>query len=81
MYWPDELPQGTCDGKKIVQGRQPYYGMNELVVSNHSKRSFGCGVASARTNTDISEVDIIDVLSVASRVEVKQWYEENDEDI
>ena len=22
MYWPDELPQGTHDGKKTVQGRQ-----------------------------------------------------------
>jgi len=67
--------------QKTVQGRQPYHGMNELVASNHSKRSFSCGAARARTNTDISEVDIIDVLSVASRAEVKQWYEENDEDI
>jgi hypothetical protein len=55
--------------------------MNEFVASNYSKRSFGCGVARARTNIDISEVGIIDVLSVASRAEVKQWYEENDEDI
>lgn len=38
MYWPDELPQGTHDGKKTVQGRQPYHGMNELVASNHSKQ-------------------------------------------
>lgn len=37
MYWPDELPAGTLDGKKFVQGRQPYHGMNELVASNHSK--------------------------------------------
>ncbi|KAF4978058.1 hypothetical protein FZEAL_5523 [Fusarium zealandicum] len=35
MYWPDELPQGTQDGKKYVQGRQPYHGANELIASNH----------------------------------------------
>lgn len=38
MYWPDELPQGTHDGKKIIQGRQPYHGMSELIASNHSKQ-------------------------------------------
>jgi hypothetical protein len=38
MYWPDELPQGTHDGKKAVQGRQPYHGQNELIASNHSKQ-------------------------------------------
>jgi hypothetical protein len=37
MYWPEELPPGTHDGKKIVQGRQPYHGMHELIASNHSK--------------------------------------------
>ena len=37
MYWPDELPQGTHDGRKTIQGRQPYHGMNELVASNHSE--------------------------------------------
>ena len=37
MYWPDELPQGTYDGKKAVHGRQPYHGLNELIASNHSK--------------------------------------------
>ena len=36
MYWPDELPSGTQDGKKYVQGRQPYHGRNELIASNHS---------------------------------------------
>jgi hypothetical protein len=36
MYWPDELPAGTQDGKKLVQGRQPYHGLNELIASNHS---------------------------------------------
>ncbi|EGU77768.1 hypothetical protein FOPG_19158 [Fusarium oxysporum f. sp. conglutinans race 2 54008] len=35
MYWPDELPAGTLDGKKTVQGRQPYHGANELIASNH----------------------------------------------
>ena len=39
MYWPDELPAGTVDGKKTVQGRQPYHGVNELVASNHSRFS------------------------------------------
>ena len=47
MYWPDELPQGTHDGKKTVQGRQPYHGMNELIASNHSKQPWGCGAATA----------------------------------
>jgi hypothetical protein len=37
MYWPDELPHGTHDGKKTVQGRQPYHGANELIASNHSE--------------------------------------------
>lgn len=37
MYSPDELPAGTIDGKKSVQGRQPYHGHNELIASNHSK--------------------------------------------
>jgi hypothetical protein len=36
MYWPDELPPGTIDRKKTVQGRQPYHGTNELIASNHS---------------------------------------------
>ncbi|KAI2615604.1 hypothetical protein GGR54DRAFT_258205 [Hypoxylon sp. NC1633] len=35
MYWPDELPSGTQDGKKIVSGRLWYHGANELVASNH----------------------------------------------
>ncbi|KAI1769749.1 hypothetical protein F4818DRAFT_446934 [Hypoxylon cercidicola] len=35
MYWPDELPPGTQDGKKLVQGRQWYHGANELIASNH----------------------------------------------
>ncbi|RKK66696.1 hypothetical protein BFJ71_g17888, partial [Fusarium oxysporum] len=36
MYWPYELPPGTLDGKKTVQGRQPYHGAKELIASNHS---------------------------------------------
>jgi hypothetical protein len=36
MYWPDELPTGTQDGKRLVEGRQSYHGLNELIASNHS---------------------------------------------
>lgn len=42
MYWPDELPAGTVDGKKTVEGRQPYHGQNELIASNHSKCQNPC---------------------------------------
>ncbi|KKO98179.1 hypothetical protein THAR02_09723 [Trichoderma harzianum] len=35
MYWPEELPLGTMDGKKQISGRQPYHGQHELVASNH----------------------------------------------
>ncbi|KAI1112039.1 hypothetical protein F5Y14DRAFT_285664 [Nemania sp. NC0429] len=35
MYWPDELPQGTQEGKKSIRGRQSYHGQNELIASNH----------------------------------------------
>ncbi|SCV61216.1 uncharacterized protein FFFS_15785 [Fusarium fujikuroi] len=34
MYWPDELPPGARIGRKVVQGRQPYHGANELIASN-----------------------------------------------
>jgi hypothetical protein len=37
MYWPDEIPAGSHDGKKSVQGRQPYHGKLELIASNHSE--------------------------------------------
>jgi len=37
MYWPDELPPNTQDGRKTVQGRQSYHGKAELIASNHSK--------------------------------------------
>lgn len=36
MYWPDELPATTMDGKTMV-GRRPYHGQRELIASNHSK--------------------------------------------
>ncbi|PON20161.1 hypothetical protein TGAM01_v210983 [Trichoderma gamsii] len=35
MYWPEELPVGTLDGKRKIAGRQPYHGQHELVASNH----------------------------------------------
>ncbi|KAI1390088.1 uncharacterized protein F4822DRAFT_437131 [Hypoxylon trugodes] len=35
MYWPDELPPGTHDGKRCITGRQWYHGANELIASNH----------------------------------------------
>ncbi|KAF4510571.1 hypothetical protein G6O67_002448 [Ophiocordyceps sinensis] len=35
MYSPDELPANTLDGKRVVSGRQPYHGQNELIASNH----------------------------------------------
>ncbi|KAH7116286.1 hypothetical protein EDB81DRAFT_246352 [Dactylonectria macrodidyma] len=35
MYWPDELPPGTINGKKSIRGRQLYHGRNELIASNH----------------------------------------------
>ncbi|KAH7118436.1 hypothetical protein EDB81DRAFT_628231, partial [Dactylonectria macrodidyma] len=35
MYWPDELPPGTLEGKKSIRGRQPYHGRSELIVSDH----------------------------------------------
>lgn len=43
MYWPDELPVGTTDGRKPVSGRQPYHGQNELIASNHSESGHGTG--------------------------------------
>ena len=40
MYWPDELPPRTIDGRKTISGRQSYHGQNELVASNHSTTQF-----------------------------------------
>lgn len=54
MYWPDELPQGTVDGKKVVQGRQPYHGQNELIASNHSK-SHSRAKGRSQTEADLSQ--------------------------
>lgn len=79
MYWPDELPQGTHDGKKTVQSRQPYHGLNELIASNHSK--ILPRTKQRCSGTDKAAVDIINVVSVTSQAQVKQWYEENDEEI
>ncbi|KAI1338502.1 hypothetical protein F5Y15DRAFT_385996 [Xylariaceae sp. FL0016] len=35
MYWPDELPSGTQEGRRFIRGRQSYHGQNELIASNH----------------------------------------------
>ncbi|KAI6518244.1 hypothetical protein MCOR16_009095 [Pyricularia oryzae] len=35
MYWPDELPEHSMDGKKYPRGRQPYHSRSELIASNH----------------------------------------------
>ncbi|PON20063.1 hypothetical protein TGAM01_v211067 [Trichoderma gamsii] len=35
MYLPDDLPENTLDGQKVVSGRQPYHGQRELMASNH----------------------------------------------
>lgn len=48
MYWPDELPAGTQEGKKSIQGRQPYHGQNELIASNHSMLSMSNLIAQSR---------------------------------
>lgn len=79
MYWPDELPHGTHDGKKSIQGRQPYHSRNELIASNHSKFaiffSFTVQATSERTifRPNRFTVDIINVVSVTAPATVKQW--------
>jgi hypothetical protein len=35
LYRPHELPHGTLESKKKIQGRQPYHGAKELIFSNH----------------------------------------------
>lgn len=35
MYWPDELPDRSVYHGRLVKGRQPYHGINEVVASNH----------------------------------------------
>lgn len=79
MYWPEELPLGTLDGKKQISGRQPYHGQHELVASNHSKH-LGKHLCSCII-TNAKAVDIINVVSVVMGVNVKQWIESNDDDI
>jgi len=91
MYWPDELPAGTTDGRKYVQGRQPYHGAHELIASNHSTSFFlvffffslpvGL-IPSLNANRGCaSAVDIINVVSVTAMAHVNHWVEENDDEI
>lgn len=35
LYRPDELPHGTLESNKKIQGPQPYHGAKELIFSNH----------------------------------------------
>ncbi|KAI9146752.1 hypothetical protein HJFPF1_13490 [Paramyrothecium foliicola] len=37
MYSPDDLPKGTKDGMKEIEGRQPYHGTDEYIQTNHGK--------------------------------------------
>lgn len=80
MYWPDELPVGTVDGKKTVEGRQPYHGQNELIASNHSKCQEYVRKKS-RSEADSVAVDIINVVSVTQQATVNQVTDENDDQI
>ncbi len=67
MYSPDELPAG----------RRPYYGKNEIIVSNHRMWATIATEAFALTHA----VDIINVLSIVHRAKVSQWIEADDEEI
>ncbi|KAI1499202.1 hypothetical protein F5X99DRAFT_294822 [Biscogniauxia marginata] len=49
MYWPDELPAGTQEGRRSIQGRQSYHGANELIASNHMDVINVVSVTSAAT--------------------------------
>lgn len=80
MYWPDELPVGTVDGKKTVEGRQPYHGQNELIASNHSKCQTPCETSHDLKLT-LAAVDIINVVSVTQQATVNQVTDENDDQI
>lgn len=80
MYWPDELPVGTVDGKKTVEGRQPYHGQNELIASNHSKCQNPCEISHDLKLT-LAAVDIINVVSVTQQATVNQVTDENDDQI
>ncbi|KAI1765299.1 hypothetical protein GGR53DRAFT_465489 [Hypoxylon sp. FL1150] len=57
MYWPDELPAGTQDGKKLVAGRQWYHGTNELIASNHMDVINVVSVTSAATVNEWDETN------------------------
>jgi hypothetical protein len=84
MYSPDELPPGTLDGKKYVQGRQPYHGQNELIASNHSKIRIPPVFNDYSDHfaiTDNCKVDVINVVSVTTPAVVNQWIESDDEEI
>ncbi|KAL3588128.1 hypothetical protein FPOAC2_14027 [Fusarium poae] len=35
MYRPHDIPPGTLRGRTIIEGRQPYHGPRELIMSNH----------------------------------------------
>jgi hypothetical protein len=35
LYRPCDIPHGTSEGKKKIQGRQPYHATKELIFSNH----------------------------------------------
>ncbi|KAI1461716.1 hypothetical protein F4805DRAFT_242369 [Annulohypoxylon moriforme] len=61
MYWPDELPPGTQDGKKLIQGRQPYHGTNELIASNHMDVINVVSVTAAATVNQWDETNEDDV--------------------
>ncbi|KAI0842953.1 hypothetical protein F5Y06DRAFT_77503 [Hypoxylon sp. FL0890] len=61
MYWPDELPPGTQDGKKIIQGRQWYHGANELIASNHMDVINVVSVTAAATVNQWDETNEDDV--------------------
>lgn len=80
MYWPDELPQGTQEGKKSIRGRQSYHGQNELIASNHSMCGTWRGRRTAGALT-FSVVDVINVVSVTAQATVNQWDETNEDEV
>lgn len=79
MYWPDELPPGTQDGKKQVSGRQSYHGRNELIASNLS--TFASRDTPRESSLTGPTVDVINVVSVTGSATVNQWDEQNEEEI
>jgi hypothetical protein len=83
MYWPDEIPVGTKDpDNQYVSGRQTYHGQHELVASNHSMTIPAPAPALCRVSLlTLFKVDIINVVSVAGEAKVRQWIEENDDEI